>query len=207
MVRPGEPLQRWKKLCIFEDGFQYRKQDYSFEDIDSLEFQWTAANVRVNFVPAGTDHEAHLKINLTGDRPTIEAHYNGSITKWPQASAEWKARQIYCVYAELAERSYEHRMLKYVTCLSDHGYFIYDGTKFYPDGKVVSGKKEADMTTHKLIKHRDTLQIQVPGKNGFLNLLREMLWADPSLYVGINKDKDCFYPLLKRIYGVTFADS
>ncbi|MGB2809405.1 MAG: hypothetical protein WBC22_16810 [Sedimentisphaerales bacterium] len=207
LTMQGEPLQKWKKLCVFEDGFQYRQQYYSFEDIDSLEFQWISANVRVNFVPAGTDYEAHLKINLTGDRPAIKANHNGSITKWPQASAKWKSQQIYCVYAELAERSYEHRMRKYLTCLSDYGYFIYDGTKFYPNGKVVSGEKEADINTHKLMKlDNNTLFIQVPGKNGFLNLLREILWADPSVYVEINKDKDCFYTLMKRIYGVALAD-
>jgi len=200
MVMLREPLQRWKKLSVFEDGFQYREQDYSFEEIDSLEFQWICANVRVNFVPAGTDYEAHLKINLTGDRPAIKADYNGSITKWPQASAKRKSEQICRIYDELAKRSYEHRMRKYLTSLADYGYFIYDGIKFYSNGKIVSREKEANINTHKMMRSDDTFFIKIPEKKGFLNFFR-----DPHIYVRMNKNKDCFYILMKEVYGVSVA--
>src|SRR4030042_3764816 len=189
------PLCQWKKLSIFENWFHYGRQQYSFADIDCLEFYYVAANVRVNFVPAGTDYEAHLKIILTGDRGTIKADYNGSITKWPLAAAKAKAERVYVVYAEVAKRSFDQRMRKYVNSLKDYGYFMYDGAKFYLDGKVPSGKKEANLKVHQVCKDNSTLEIRVPGDGHWH-------WDSPSICVQLAKDPDCLTVLMRTIYGL-----
>jgi hypothetical protein len=194
------PLREWKKLSIFENGFRYGKQWYTYEDIDCLEFRCVATNVRVNFVPAGTDYEAHLKIILTGDRGTIKADYNGSITKWPLASAKLKAERVCAVYAEVAKRSFAHRMRRYVNDLKDHGYFMYDGAKFYPDGKVTSGKKEANLKVHEVRKNASQLEICVPGDGHWH-------WDSPSIDVELAKDPDCFTVLMRTVYGLSFTGS
>ncbi len=202
-----DPLCRWKRLSVFQNGFHYGSQQYAFEDIEYIEFQGFAINVSVNLLPAGTDYEAHLKITLTGGRGTVRADFNGSITKWPLASAKGKAERVCAVYTEIAQRSFEHRMRKYVNSLKDYGYFMYDGAKFYPDGKVTSGHKEGKIGVHELCMLDSTLLVQIPGPNGRpAGLFRQILSGDPKIYVEVQKDRDCFDMLLRTMYGLSITD-
>ncbi len=206
----SEPIEKWKNLSVFEDGFQYKKDYYSFKDINSLEFQFVETNVTVNFQKAGKDYEAHLKINLIDGGPSITADCNGSITKYPKRSAELKSIQIYCVYYELAKRSYTYRINKYLEHLNNNGYFIYDSSKFYPDGRIISENKEANININTIKVIHDVLEIQIPEKEnnkkkGFWNRLKELFSDNPNMYIEMSINKDCFYGLMEDLYKVNLG--
>ena len=189
-------LHKWKKFVLYENGFSYKKEFYTFNDIESLEFASCIINYKLYAISAGTNHEARLFIHLNNGRNPIEIDY--FIPKMPSSYTEDKARKVFDIYTTMAKLSFGYRIKKYTVSLDNNNYFIYDDKKFYQDGVLVAEGVEINIHDYRLYNDPYCVIVKIPKPKKSFNFLRK----DPSIFISTVKDQDCFFALLRSMYDI-----
>ena len=132
------PLLKFGKLEFALDNFQYKKKRFNYSDIKHIGFY---ADKIVLYVK----NEKPIVIR----RNSIPRHLRNAFGSFIES---------------LAQKTSEQRSLQYLNQIDKHGYFMYQGVKFYPDGRVIKNGNIYRLA-NAIIKD---LQVAI-SKSGFLS--------------------------------------
>lgn len=202
-----------KKLTPFtidKNNFEYKKNKYSYHDIKNIEFDTLKTNTYLGaFMKVWESDKNEITIYL-GDKTVIKESRKSS------NFLDEKLVNIFTTYNYLSELSFTDRLNRYIRMLKTQGYFTYDSTKFFIDGRIETRSKQNILLSNFTINNYDSF-FQLTLKNpGVFNIIGEglsnisinsALWKKRfhgDLTIHTIKDKDVFYALMLRIYKIKF---
>lgn len=190
-------MARVNKISLDTNGLNFKGKFFEYKNVKSLMYYYEITNV----IGAGKDHRVDLDIIVDEQDKPIKIRSNMPLTYFTLGKTKSSAEQVQQLFLDLGEKTFEHRLNRYLKMLDNHGYFVYDQKKFYPDGRVIDSKKgELNFKTDKPI-YREPFKIYYKTEKTLLQKLAH-LWTLQDYIIETLYDPDIFFYLMEKIYGL-----
>jgi hypothetical protein len=194
------------KLAANGNRLTYGHESFEIADVESLTYFRKATQHRVNFAPAGTDHECTLEIYLRGRPKPISVYYTGAKLSVMLENTKKKADALTQVYDDLAAATWEQRLAKYVNALQSEGMFRYDDKIIHQDGTVSDGKETQNLLDTMLIRNPFTVELYQPYSKSFWKRQAQK-WKGVGIFIVTATDGDCFISILRDVFGIRWKEN
>ena len=187
-------------FILHADGFEYRGDFISDNDIKHLSIQHWETHYRTNFIHDGTTNEVELVIELTSKKKIKIKSKSGfaptAFYLWDRPNDRLAIDQA---YKALASRTFNNRIAPYILSMDTHGFFEYGECTFYKSGDVLLNGNRFPLDSVSLTKN--SFYIFFEKKNpGFIDKLSKGWSGSP--HVSLSYDQDVFFALLNHYYNV-----
>jgi len=185
---------------LLVDGFIYAGLTYSFSEVDEIRSLRRVLETKTLLVGSDCDHSISVVFGMkSGEQIQLTEQ-----STWTGKSSAEKVKAIEEIYSEVARRTFESRMKKYLVQIRDSGYFVYSGWHFFPaQRKIVNmGSRRAYSTqTSKLLKSNGFIEV-VSETDGLGEKLRRKVSGPVGF--GTLIDSDVFFALLRHNFGLAW---
>jgi hypothetical protein len=171
------------------DGFVWKGAKFHFGQIVGLLFRRVSTTQRINFVKVGVAKSATLIITVdSGQGIILDFDESGFIFGVNSDKAK-DLSNLQDVYLYLSEKSFPHRLGRYLEELREKGFYTHDGCRFYPRNKIVFRGKEFPLATTDFFRGYGYVEMRKANPNWVDKLKREIsLTKLPQFSTLINAD-------------------
>jgi DnaJ domain len=191
------------KLIITANGFSWKNQDFSYNEIAHITFYREIMRNSVNFVKNATEH-ALLDISLanqnkihiaTGDHGLQYIIGGNYFSDQPSKKSHSDSVALSHACKILSENTFKHRLVHYANQLTKSGYFIYDNKYFFHDGRVLSGNKGEFLFTDNPQFSAFELVLSKPPATALQKITSALSGYGSALKISTRTDNDVFHYL------------
>ncbi|MEO3472791.1 hypothetical protein AAFN86_13055 [Roseomonas sp. CAU 1739] len=126
-------------LTLDNNGFFYKNDHFSYDEINYLYFYYVQVQKTMNFVASGIDHEIDAKIYIKGRSSPLEIKTGPRFLSFHGFSfGEKSSQSLIAKWNELCRMTFKNRAEKYLQSWHEFGYFNYDEKKFFKNGDISS---------------------------------------------------------------------
>lgn len=170
-------------LELFEDGFSYKGQKYSYDEVTHLARVASRNVVGVGLIPVAAFDNLRIGIYV-GDREKPIKLKN-------TVRFIGMTRKLSETYRFLATATFRSRLMPYLEEYERNGYFTYSQLKFTNAAEVVGDKRTVDLCT--CVSTYQPFEACFSPPKLLARSLKAYTWID----------QDVFFFLLDELYGIT----
>lgn len=181
------------------DGFHYRGLNYLFDEVANISRFRTGLERRYVGMSNGTRDDA---ISIVFEMSSGEKVQLTEQPTWLSSSKIAKIAEIERIFKIVSERTYQHRMQKYLDQVKTEGFFHYSGWYFYPDKRkilnVEKGRAYSIDAIDMLISY-GWIEVREQAESLGQKISRKI-----KTNLGINtlQNTDVFFALLKHFFNL-----
>ena len=192
---------QYKKLQVEENGFSYKGQFHSFDEIKHILFERVITTERMNFMKVGEPESARLILTLENGIKIKLSFNESTIFIGINTNKQEHLKNLFDLYVFLSEKTFQKRILHYVRQVEQKGYFVYDNCYFYPKDKIVFKNKVFPLKTSSFLKAPGYIELRKKDF-GFLDKVKREASLTKTPSFDTCTDTDVIFTLLKRFFGL-----
>ena len=194
--------RQYKLFQIEDNGFKYKDELYGFDDIKHLNFSLIHTTHRVNLVKMGESDSSYLQIILNSGKKIKLSFDEYGMSMGFNRVSQTDIKNLTDLYMFLAKTTFQNRISKYINEISEKGYFLYDGCKFYPEErKIVFKNKEFFVAESSFLKGGGYIEMRKKNFRVIDKIAREVsLGKIPQFRT--QTDPDVIFALLDHYFGL-----
>lgn len=190
--------KQYDDFQVDEDSLTYKGKRHVFSEITHLHFSRLVTKFTTTIPHAEHNrvNEFALEINLS-DGTSIVLEF---AEKYASMMKD-KVEDLTAVYQFLSQKTFAQRLQFYMEKVTERGYFMYGGCKFYPkEQKIVFKKKEFPIKSSKLMKGAGYVELR-PEPFTMLERIKRQTLSDIPQF-SLWRDTDVIFYILEKSFGL-----
>lgn len=184
-------------------GFTYRNRSYKFEDVIETRIFRSVLEHKVVLVGSNYHHSVSV-VFLTKSGEELQVTEQPT---WLSNSKISSIEHVEKLFSTISQRTWDARVAKYTSQVTDLGYFVYGGWRFYPNERRLMLLKNS--------KFFEIAEVNFGKRYGFITVREisrglgaQLLGKLVNTEVGISTlvDTDVFFALLKHYFSISWND-
>lgn len=201
-----DKLARIIDFILLRDGFSFKGRHYKDTDVSNISLSNTHLNYKYcGLVEAGDVKKVVLEIKLKdGENIKVKSE------DWDQINPigillsairdkDQERKEIYSVYQNLCQRTFQQRLEFYLGQIEAHGYFTYDECRFYPGDKIVFRELEFNLGETTFINHGSAIELRKKTRT-IADKIKEQVSLTKLPQFSIRTDFDVMCFLLRKLF-------
>lgn len=190
--------KQYKDFQMDEDSITYKGKRHSFSEITHLHFTRVVTRYTTTFLYAefNRSNEFTLYIYLS-DGSTITLGFAEKYASMMKENIEY----LSSIYQFLSQKTFAQRLQFYMGKVTERGYFMYGGCKFYPkEQKIIFKKKEFPIKSSALMRGAGFVELR-PEPFTMLERIKRQTVSDIPQFL-LWRDIDVIFHILDKSFGL-----
>lgn len=189
-------------FALVDGGFTYCDRTYRFEDVTETRIFRSVLEHKVVLVGSEYHHSVSIMIGVKSGELLQVTEQPTWLSDSKLSSVEYVER----LFSVISQKSWDNRVQKYTRTVEEHGYFEYNGWRFYTEQRKIQDlakNKYYDLNSVDLLKSYGFITVRDKHEGLGSKLLKSVVGGQVGF--GTLIDTDVFFALLKHFFGISWS--